>query len=69
MYAHHVYRAMFGTIKSGEVTFTDYIVALSTLSRGSTKDKLSWTFKVRLLDLSLSKPASTVVLHYLLPAV
>lgn len=45
LYARHVYRAMFG-MKTGDVTFTDYAIALSGLSRGSTKDKLLWTFKV-----------------------
>lgn len=47
LYAHHVYRAMFGAKgKTGDVTFTDYVTALSSLCRGSTKDKLLWIFRV-----------------------
>lgn len=46
LYAHHVYRAMFSG-KTADVNFTDYAKALSTLCRGSTYDKLLWTFRVR----------------------
>lgn len=47
LYAHHVYRAMFSEKAAADVNFTDYAKALSTLCRGSTQDKLLWTFKVR----------------------
>ncbi|KAI1303623.1 Kv channel-interacting protein 1 [Halotydeus destructor] len=53
LYAHYVYRAMFGDKAKqdgGQVRFSDYVLALSQLSKGSTKDKLEWTF--RLYDLN-----------------
>ncbi|XP_053212272.1 Kv channel-interacting protein 4-like [Panonychus citri] len=49
LYAHYVYSAMFNDkvrTANGEVTFSDYASALSTLSRGSTSDKLEWIFKL-----------------------
>ena len=47
LYAHYVYRAMFAEkARQGEVRFTDYAMALSTLSRGTTRDKLEWTFRL-----------------------
>lgn len=32
--------------KTGEVHFADYATALSGLSRGTTRDKLMWTFRL-----------------------
>ncbi|RWS28533.1 Ca2+ sensor Calsenilin-like protein, partial [Leptotrombidium deliense] len=48
LYAHYVYKAIFAEkVKSNaEVSFSDYAYALSMLSRGSTKEKLAWTFKL-----------------------
>lgn len=40
---------MFGQ-DTTQVTFTEYAIALSSLTYGSTEDKLSWTFKVSLKD-------------------
>lgn len=49
LYAHYVYQAMFAEKVqngNGEVGFADYAMALSTLSRGDTKEKLDWIFRL-----------------------
>lgn len=44
-YAHHVFRTMDKT-KSGKITFKEFLIWLSDVSRGDTLDKLAWTFKL-----------------------
>ncbi|RWS04096.1 Ca2+ sensor Calsenilin-like protein, partial [Dinothrombium tinctorium] len=48
LYAHYVYKSMFAErLKTNsDVTFSDYAYALSMLSRGTTREKLEWTFKL-----------------------
>lgn len=46
LYAHHVYRSLFGAKECSGVTFSDYVTALSILLRGGILDKLEWIFKV-----------------------
>jgi len=42
-YAHHVFNA-FDANKNGVISFRDMLVSLSTLLRGTTYEKLKWTF-------------------------
>ena len=54
--------------KSPDVSFSDYAQALSRLCRGSTQDKLLWTFKVCLSCCSslarVTRPASLLTQLY-----
>lgn len=43
LYAHHVFKA-FDTNRNGSISFRDMLVSLSTLLRGTTHEKLRWTF-------------------------
>jgi len=43
LYAHHVFHA-FDANKNGSISFRDMLVSLSTLLRGTTYEKLRWTF-------------------------
>jgi len=42
-YAHHVFQA-FDINRNGQISFRDMLVSLSTLLRGSTYERLRWTF-------------------------
>jgi len=43
LYAHHVFKA-FDANRNGAISFRDMLVSLSTLLRGTTYEKLKWTF-------------------------
>lgn len=45
-YAHYVWSTTLDPEKAGVVTFTDFVIGLSVLSRGSLQDKLRWTFSL-----------------------
>ncbi|XP_074593215.1 Kv channel-interacting protein 4-like isoform X2 [Brevipalpus obovatus] len=42
-YAHLIFRS-FDPQRTGAITFTDFVIGLSKLIRGSLQDKLRWTF-------------------------
>ncbi|XP_076312653.1 Kv channel-interacting protein 4-like [Tachypleus tridentatus] len=42
-YAHYVFKA-FDQDRNGTISFQDFVVGLSALTRGSTMEKLQWTF-------------------------
>ncbi|XP_022250159.1 Kv channel-interacting protein 1-like isoform X1 [Limulus polyphemus] len=44
-YAHYVFNT-FDQDHTGSITFTDFVVGLSALSRGSVQEKLKWTFNL-----------------------
>ncbi|KAI1305786.1 Kv channel-interacting protein 4 [Halotydeus destructor] len=44
-YAHYVFNT-FDPDRTGGVTFTDFVVGLSVLARGSVQDKLRWAFSL-----------------------
>ncbi|CAG2121281.1 unnamed protein product, partial [Medioppia subpectinata] len=44
-YAHYVFNT-FDPDKTGSITFTDFVIGLSVLARGSIQDKLRWTFSL-----------------------
>lgn len=43
LYAHHVFKA-FDANRKGSISFSDMLISLSTLLRGTTYEKLRWTF-------------------------
>ncbi|XP_034538809.1 Kv channel-interacting protein 1b isoform X1 [Notolabrus celidotus] len=43
MYAHYLFNA-FDTTNNGSIKFKDFVVGLSTLLRGTLREKLEWTF-------------------------
>jgi len=43
LYAHHVFKA-FDANRNGSISFRDMLISLSTLLRGSTYERLKWTF-------------------------
>ncbi|KAI2803987.1 Kv channel-interacting protein 4 [Blomia tropicalis] len=45
MYAHYVFNT-FDPEHNGVVTFTDFVIGMSVLSRGNLDDKLKWTFSL-----------------------
>ncbi|XP_053211090.1 Kv channel-interacting protein 4-like isoform X2 [Panonychus citri] len=44
-YAHYVFNS-FDPDHTGSITFTDFVVGLSALARGSVQDKLRWAFNL-----------------------
>ncbi|KAH9529974.1 Kv channel-interacting protein 4 [Dermatophagoides farinae] len=44
-YAHYVFNT-FDPERTGIVTFTDFVIGLSVLSRGTIQDKLKWIFSL-----------------------
>ncbi|XP_054167202.1 Kv channel-interacting protein 1-like [Oppia nitens] len=44
-YAHYVFQT-FDPDHTGAITFTDFVIGLSVLARGTIKDKLRWTFSL-----------------------
>ncbi|CAG2170947.1 unnamed protein product [Oppiella nova] len=44
-YAHYVFNT-FDPDKTGAITFTDFVIGLSVLARGTVQDKLRWTFSL-----------------------
>ncbi|XP_030620627.1 Kv channel-interacting protein 1 isoform X4 [Chanos chanos] len=44
-YAHYLFNA-FDTAHNGSIKFEDFVMALSILLRGSTREKLQWTFNL-----------------------
>jgi Ca2+-binding EF-hand superfamily protein len=44
-YAHYVFNT-FDPDHTGAITFTDFVIGLSVLARGSIQDKLRWTFSL-----------------------
>ncbi|XP_071267230.1 A-type potassium channel modulatory protein KCNIP1-like isoform X4 [Salvelinus alpinus] len=44
-YAHYLFNT-FDSAHSGSIKFEDFIMALSTLLRGSVREKLTWTFNL-----------------------
>ncbi|XP_076359439.1 A-type potassium channel modulatory protein KCNIP1-like isoform X1 [Tachypleus tridentatus] len=44
-YAHYVFKA-FDRDRNGTISFQDFVVGLSALTRGSTLEKLQWTFNL-----------------------
>ncbi|KAI4899897.1 hypothetical protein NFI96_003345 [Prochilodus magdalenae] len=44
-YAHYLFNA-FDSTHSGSIKFEDFVTALSILLRGSTREKLQWTFNL-----------------------
>lgn len=42
-YAHYLFHA-FDTRNNGSIKFEDFVMGLSTLLRGTVRDKLEWTF-------------------------
>uniref|UniRef100_A0A8D0GT10 Potassium voltage-gated channel interacting protein 1 n=1 Tax=Sphenodon punctatus TaxID=8508 RepID=A0A8D0GT10_SPHPU len=45
MYAHYLFNA-FDTAQTGSVKFEEFVMALSTLLRGTVHEKLRWTFNL-----------------------
>ncbi|XP_029924680.1 Kv channel-interacting protein 1b isoform X1 [Myripristis murdjan] len=43
MYAHYLFNA-FDTTNNGSIKFEDFVMGLSTLLRGTLREKLEWTF-------------------------
>ncbi|AWP00327.1 putative Kv channel-interacting protein 1-like [Scophthalmus maximus] len=43
MYAHYLFNA-FDTTNNGSIKFKDFVMGLSTLLRGTLREKLEWTF-------------------------
>ncbi|XP_015795014.1 Kv channel-interacting protein 1 isoform X2 [Tetranychus urticae] len=44
-YAHYIFNS-FDPEHTGSITFTDFVVGLSVLARGSVQDKLRWAFNL-----------------------
>ncbi|KAG8178277.1 hypothetical protein JTE90_015687 [Oedothorax gibbosus] len=65
-YAHYVFRT-FDHHKAGAITFKDFVVCVSVLSRGNLREKLEWAFK--LYDLNGDGRVTRKELHEIAAAI